>query len=381
MMRFVFMLLLVLAAAAALIAFPDIADQWIRIEAFGWLFEARQGALFIALLLLLFLLLLLRAVIRAIFSGPGTIWQSLRMGGRKRREKRLRASIARWLDSEGDIEAKLLKHAKGILPDWGMAMLQVFATGARDQKVLNEYDDPLVAVLAARMATDPAADPRPELAVRKAHIDTWLKLHPGAPLAISRKADIAEEEGDWPALVELLEEEWKRGGSSASSLKSRLARAYIRLSEHEPEQAMDHLKRAYRLLPNDDGVLLTYGLGLLVSGEGKTAVRLWSSYLEESESFDIAAVLLDAHRADPMRAYRKLESKREHELNSSMRWLRAELAYAAQLDGPAFEQMQALAESTGDVEAWQSLGGWYSAKGDYEQAATAFQRALSGEEK
>ncbi len=379
-MRLVPVLLMVLLAAVALIAFPDIADQWVRIEAFGWLLEARQGAFFIALVLLLLLLWLLRAVVRAIFSGPGTVWQSLRMGGRKRREKRLRTSIARWLDSEGDVEAKLLKHAKGMLPDWGMAMLQVLATGARDQKMLNEHDDPLVTVLAARIATDPTADPIPDIAVRKAHIDTWMHLHPGAPLAIRRKADMAEEEGDWSALVQLLEEEWKRGESSGYSLKPRLAYAYIRLSESEPEHAMSHLKQAYRLLPDDESVLLAYGLGLIVAGEAQTAARLWSSHLEGSESFDIAAALLDIHRADPMHAYRKLESKRESELNSATRWLRAQLTYAAQLEGPAFEQMNALAEATESMEAWQSLGGWYSEKGDYEHAATAFQRALSAEE-
>jgi len=375
-MRLIFLLIIALATAAALIAFPDIADQHLRLEAFGWIFETRQGSFLIALFALLLLLWLLRSIVRAIFSGPGTVWRSVRMGSRKRREKRLRDGLAQWLDNRGDFGVKSMKRAKGVLPDWIMEMLKVLAVPAKDQQLLQEHDDPLVTVLAARIATDPSAHPKPDLATCKAHIDAWLHVHPGAPLAISRKADIAEEEGDWSGLVALLEEEWKQGHRSAHSVKPRLATAYISLSEGAPEQAMTYLRKAYRLLPDDHNVLLAYGLGLIVSGETPTATRLWTSHLEKHDSIDVADALLATQSADALRAYRKLESKSDNELNHAQCWLRAELAHAAKLEGLAFEQMIALAESTNSVDAWQSLATWYQQAGDFESASKAYQRAL-----
>lgn len=375
-MRLVLLLIIALATAVALIAFPNIADQHLRLEAFGWIFETRQGAFLIALFVLLLVLGALRAIVSAIFSGPGTAWRSLRMGSRKRREKKLREGLSQWLDNRGDFGIKSIKRARGVLPDWTMDMLKVLAVPAKDQQVDSEQMDALVTVLAARIATDPSVHHKPDLATRKAHIDAWLHVHPGAPLAISRKADIAEEEGDWSGLVSLLEEEWKQGHRSAHSVKPRLAMAYIRLSEVEPDHAMTHLRKAYRLLPEDSDVLLAYGLGLIVSGEAPTASRLWFAHLEKHDAPDIADALLSSQKQDALRAYRKLESRKESEMNFSERWLRAELAHAAKLDGLAFEQMRALAESGESADAWQSLAHWYSDTGDFEIAANAYKRAL-----
>lgn len=376
-MRLILLLTIALATAIALIAFPNIADQNLHIEAFGWIFETRQGAFIIALFALLLILSLLRTVINTIFSSPGTLWRSVRMGSRKRREKRLREGLAQWLDHRGDFGVKSIKRARGVLPDWTMNMLKIMATSAKDQDVLIDQDDALVTVLAARIATDPSVHHKPDLATRKAHLDAWLHLHPGAPLAISRKADIAEEEEDWPALVNLLEEEWKQGHRSAHSVKPRLAMAYIRLSEADTDQAMTHLRKAYRLLPDDQNVLLAYGLGLIVSGEAPTATRLWLSHLEKHDSPDIAEALLDLQLSDPLRAYRKIDESRDNsELNYSERWLKAELAHAAKLDGLAFEQMLALAEETNNPDAWYSLGLWYSEAEDFESSSNAYARAF-----
>ena len=60
----------------------------------------------------------------------------------------------------------------------------------------------------------------------------------------------------------------------------------------------------------------------------------------------------------------------------AQRWLRAELAHAARLDGLAFEQMQALAEAESCFSAWKSLADWYHESGDFEQAAICYKRSL-----
>jgi len=375
-MRLIFLLVLALLITVALLVFPDIADQQLRLEAFGWIFETRQGAFIVVLLVLLFVLFLLRLLTRALFAGPGTVWRSLRGGSGKRRETRLREGLSQWLDMRGDFGAKAMRKSKGILPDWAMDLLSILSVPAKDQQVMSDQEDSLQVALAARIATDPDATGKPDLTTRKAHLEAWLKVHPGAPLALSRMAYLAEEEGDWAKVVELLESEWKQGHRSSHSVKPRLSAAYLQLAATEPEQAMGYLRKAHRLLAHDHDVLLAYGQGLIKSNEQATAQRLWAGYLERHDSFDVAKALFEVQKIDAMRGYRKLEGLKDAEMKPSLRWLRAELAHAARLEGLAFEQMQTLAEDATCLAAWRSLAGWYHEKGDFEQASVCYQRAL-----
>jgi len=343
-MRFILLLVLALAVSVALIIFPNIADQALRIEAFGWIFETRQGAFIVALLALLLLLWLLRSIVSTLFAGPGVAWRSLRLGSRKRREKKLREVLAQWLDGRGNINAKALKRCRGVLPGWALEMLQTMLSPAAELPLPAEDQDPLITALAARRATDPDVRNPSDSATRKAHLDAWLHVHPGAPVAISRLVDIAEEEGDLLEFTHRLEAEWKQGRRSSEQVKPRLVHAYLKLADEQPDQAMAFLRKAYRLLPDDPKVLLAYGHGLLADGDAKTVQRLWSGFLEQHGNDRIARALLALQRDDPIKVYRKLERKTVDALNPAQRWLRAELAHAAKLDGLAFEQMQALAD-------------------------------------
>jgi len=376
-MRLVLALISVLAISIALIVFPDIADQALRIEAFGWVFETRQGAFIVALLLLLFVLWLMRSLIAALFAGPGMAWRSLRMGSRKRREKNLKEALAQCLDQRGDSGIKGFKRSRGALPDWGLDMLRTMATRADllPSPVEQQNQDALNTVLAARIATDPHAHPKPGLATRKAHLEAWLAAHPGAPLAVSRMSDLAEEEGDWLHCTELLEAELKHGHRHAELVHPRLVHAYLEMTKQEPDNAIVFLRKAYQLQPENVQVLLAYGRSLISCDDAKTAQRLWSGHLERISSDEVAEALLELQRDDAMRAYRKLENKKECSMNDAQRWLRAELAHAAHLDGLAFEQMQKLADENASSVAWQSLGRWYQAVKKYEQAATCLRAA------
>jgi len=376
-MRLVLALISVLAISIALIVFPDIADQALRVEAFGWVFETRQGAFIVVLLLLLFVLWLMRSAIAALFAGPGMAWRSLRMGSRKRREKNLKEALAQCLDQRGDSGFKAFKRSRGVLPDWAQEMLRTMATPAHRlaSPVEQQSQEPLNTVLAARIATDPHAEPKLDLDVRKAHLDAWLLAHPGAPLAVSRRSDLAEEDGDWLYCTELLEAELKHGLRPAAQVKARLVYAYLELTRKDPKNATLFLRKAYQLQPENEAVLLAYGRGLVAADDAKTAQHLWSGHLERISSDAVAAALLELLRGDAMRAYRKLENKKEGAINDAQRWLRAELAHAAHLDGLAFEQMQALADEIGSKSAWQSLGMWYQAAEKHEQAASCLRAA------
>jgi len=376
-MRLVLTLLVVLAISIALIVFPDIADQALRVEAFGWVFETRQGAFIVAFLLLLFVLWLMRSLIAALFAGPGMAWRSLRMGSRKRREKNLKEALAQCLDQRGDSGLKAFKRSRGMLPDWSDELLRTMVTPAHrlPSPAEQQNKEPLSTVLAARIATDPHAEPKLDLDLRKAHLDAWLAAHPGAPLAVSRRSDLAEEDGEWLYCTELLEAELKHGQRPATQVHPRLVHAYLELTKQEPKNATLFLRKAYQLQPENEEVLLAYGRSLVAGDDAKTAQRLWSGHLERISSDAIAAALLELLRGDGMHAYRKLENKKASAMNHAQRWLRAELAHAAHLDGLAFEQMQALADETGSKCVWQSLGAWYQAAKKYEQAATCLRAA------
>jgi len=375
-MRLAFLLLLALAVSIALIVFPDIADQMLRIEAFGWIFETRQGTFIVALLALFVLLWLLRSIVSALFAGPGVAWRSLRMGSRKRREKKLRDTLAQWLDQRGDVNVRTLKRCRGVLPDWLVEVFRIMLTPVNELALPAEDQDPLITALSARIVTDPHTEHAPDLATRKAHLEAWLNARPGAPLATSRMVDLAEEEGDLPTFINQLETEWKQGRKSAKSVKPRLVRACLKVAEQDTDQAMPFLRKAYRLIPDDPNVLMAYGNGLLANGESRTVQRLWSGYLEQHSNDRIARSLLELQRTDPIRAYRKLEKKPVEALNQAQRWLRGELAHAAKLDGLAFEQMQALADECSSTAAWNSLGQWYEELAEYEKAASCYRQAL-----
>ena len=376
-MKLILMLILALALAVGLIAFPHLAEQMLRIEAFGWILETRQGVFLITLFALLLAIWLLQRFIGALIAGPGNIWRSLRMGNRKRREKRLRDALAQWVDSRGDIGDKTLKRSSGVLPDWALEMLRIMATQAKDQKLPQNADDPLLVAYAARVATEPGVHPQPDLATRKAYLEAWLKVHPGAPLAMNRLAAIAEEEGNWQKLAELLEEAWKNGHRSSHSVKPRLAHAYLKLAGESPDQCMEYLRKAFRLLPDDGDVLVAYGRALADSGDEKGAGRIWTEHLEKQSDIEVARALLELVRDNALRTYRKLEDRADFELNEAQRWLRAELAHTARLDGLAFEQMRSLTEEPEyAASAWQSMGNWHAAASEFEQAAHCFRQAL-----
>ncbi|MFQ5581358.1 MAG: tetratricopeptide repeat protein [Mariprofundaceae bacterium] len=375
-MRAAFILFLALILTIALTLFPDIANQTLRIEAFGWLFETRQGAFVVALLLILAAIWFMRRLVAALFAGPGQLWRTIRVGGRKRREARLREALAQWLDMRGDMGVKTIRKARGILPDWALKMLCTLTVPAHDQTVSSKDKEPLNVVLAARIATDPNAHPKPDLAMRKAHLEAWLHVHPGSPLALIRMADIAEEEQDWEMLVRLLEDIWKRGDCSAASIKPRLARAYLALAKQQPEDALQYLRKAYRLTPEQADIHLALGQSHIAHGDTQAARKLWTGYLEEHSNEHIAQALLELLKNDAMRAYRKLDARGANALNPAQQWLRAELAHTAELEGLAIEHMQALLDQHPSRLAWKSFGDWHAAAGDFRQAAHCYQQAL-----
>jgi len=380
-MRLVLILLLSLAVTIMLTLMPEVASQMVRIQAFGWEFEARQGAFIVALLVILGGFWLIRALFSALLAGPGQVWQGLRAGSRKRREAMLRDGLSAWLDMRDDHGVKAMRKATGVIPDWALGMLRILAIPAKDQELPGQHADPLHVALAARIATDPAAQPAPDLSARKAHLEAWLAVHPGAPLALQRLADLTEEEGEWATACQMLEEQWKRGYRSASAIKPRLAHAYVALAESDPEQEMHHLRKALRLVPDDPQVVIAMGRAMSHSGDHAAAQKLWLQYVESHDDKTVARELLPLFSKDAMKQYRRMEGLDAASMNAAHQWLRAQLAQAANLPGMAREHLNTLLNLHPGPTAWQSLGDWHASQGDWQEAAHCYQHALDNEAK
>jgi len=375
-MRIVIMLTLALTLAGVLALFPHVADQPLKIEAFGWLFESQQGPFILLLLLLLGLFWMLRRILTAVFAGPGQVWQVLRSGGRKRREAHLRDGLAELIDMRGDLGAKSFRKTRGIAPAWGRVLLRALATPTANHTMPSTDNDALLTALRSRMVTDPTASPKPDMITRKAHLEAWLKVHPGAPLALERKIDMAEEEEDWAISARLLENVWKKGGRSAVSIRPRLAAAYIALATAQPDHALEYLRKAYRLMPEEGGVLLALGKALIEQGDIQASRKLWSTYLETYDDETVALALHELLRTDALRAYRKLEKSSDAKMPPARAWLRAQLAHDADLGGLATGHLQELIKSHPGPLVWKTFGDWHAEKADWVQAARCYQQAL-----
>lgn len=374
-MRLFLLLLLALGIAVLLSLFPTIAGQPLRIEAFEWVFETQQGAFITALLVLLIIVWFLRRFVSAIFAGPGQLWNTLRMGGRKRREQRLKEGIAEWIDMRGDQGSRAFQKSRGTIPEWAATLLRTVSSPPKGLPVVNSDTSPLNTALAARMVTDPNAASKPDRATQRAHLEAWLAVHPDAPLAISRLAALAEDEGDWATAAKLLESSWKQGQRSASSIKPRLARIYIHLAEQQPDTKQSHLRKAHRLAPDNSSVILALGLAHAADQNADEAKKLWLNYLEKHNDFQIAAELLSLMSSEELRAFQKLDKKSAaRSYNDSMRWLQANLAHRAGLNGLANEIMDQLLEKTTSCEPLKSRAEWYAEAEEWEQAARCYQQ-------
>ena len=374
-MRLFLLLILALALAGLFAFFPEVADDTLRIEAFGWVFESRQGPFILLLVALIAVLWLLRRMFASLVSGPGQLWHAMKSGSRKRKQGYVHDGLAEWVDMRGEQGWKHFRKARGLLPDWADAILERLPNSPAELPLPREGDDDLLIAATARLATSPLARPRPDIGLRRAHLEAWLAAHPDAPLALERMADVLEEEGKWREFADMLEKTWRRGGSSAARTAPRLAEAYLHLAECDAEHALEYLRKAHRMQPESQRVNLMLGRALLASGDEAACRKLWLTHLETRDNMQAALELTDLLGENALSAYRKLEKRRDADLTPAMRLLRAGLAHAAGLTGLAREQMEALLSAHASPQAWRMLGDWQRAENDLQGAAESYRQA------
>jgi len=372
-MRLTLILITALILTIALSLFPDVASQMLRIEAFGYQFEAPQGAFVVGIIILWVILWLIQRLFSAIVAGPGQLWQTLRMGSKKRREQRLRDGIAQWLNMRGDYGRKAMSKSRGILPDWGIDLLQILSQPAAELDLLANDADKLSIALTARVATDINAKPQADLVIRKAHLEHWLQSYPESPLATIRLADLAIEEQDWHAAIKYLDIVWKQGLRPASVIKPQLAHAWLMLSNAQPEHVKDYLNKAQRMSPDSPDVILAIGQAYITSKDAKAAEKLWLTYLQKNDDLTLAQACFDILKVDALAAFRRLEKKQG---SPAFQWLHARLAYEGNLVGLADEALTKLLSKHPRREFWQTQAEWHMSKHEWEKATMAYQASL-----
>jgi tetratricopeptide (TPR) repeat protein len=376
MIRIVLALLLVVSVFVALVLFPDIASQPVRIEMLGWLFETRTGMFVLLVMTGLGVLWLLQKTFDVSVNSPKQLWTSLRSGSKKRRELRLQEAMTVWIDKGAGNAQKLLKRSKGIVPDWlHTALIVLWDKPSNQPKIDDEKDSPLIMALKARLATDDEHVSHLSLSERQHYLDVWLAAHPAAPLALQRKAILLGDMGEYAEQVKLLEELIQKN-KNIDWLKPQLAQALYHLAEKEPEHQLAHLRKANRLTPDDTKILLSLASALEKSGDTKNAERLLLEHLQQHDDITLAQAALKLLSFDALKNFKRVD-KPTFQNTYAGRWLRMMLAHEADLVGIAKDALDAMLEQNPTSLLWQTKGNWLAAEHAWEEATRCYQKAMS----
>ncbi len=375
MIRIILGLLLIISVFVTLVLFPEITSQPVRIEMLGWLFETRTG-MFILLLLFLFAVYWsLQKLFDLSINSPKQLWSNLRSGNKKKREQRLQEALVIWIDEGTGHSQKLLKRSKGIVPDWLYeALLIWWDTPASHPKINDEKDIPVSIALKARLATDPENISSLSLSERQQYLDTWLAVHPAATLAVQRKAELLGELGEFAEQVTLLEDLLNRK-KSVSHIKAPLATALRHLATQDETNRLSHLRKAHRINPDDDQVLIDLATALIESGDKQSGTRMLTEYLEQHDAFSVAEKAFEILKPEPLSNFKTVDRQAIQKTVAGS-WLRINLAHKADLTGIAEDGLQALLEKEPSARLWGLRGDWLAEKNQHEQAIQAYKNAL-----
>lgn len=377
MIRMVLALLLIIAIFIGLVMFPDIATLPVRIELVGWLFETRTGMFVMLLVSAYSVWWTIKLIFNLSINSPKQLWSSLRSGNFKRREHHLQDALATWVDAGEGHSLKLLKRSKNVVPAWLYDVLLIW-WGNVDTATLtihDEKDAPMIIALKARLATNPEQIGKFSISERQHFLESWLAVHPAAPLALQRKAVLLGEIGDFSAQVELYETLWnsKQHGQTISTLFAEALRQAAKINH---EYRLPHLRKAHRIDASNQAVIIDLAQALVDTGERKSGERMLLSYLETHDALDIAKAAYQLWRHDAL-AGLKMIDKPVFQSTMAGQWLRIKLAHQAKLTGIAEDGLQSLLSQNNHPEFWQMQGDWHAEKRDWQKAAESYQKALN----
>jgi len=373
-MKLKLFLLLALSLTIAFTLFPNIAQESLSIEAFGWHLETQQGAFVILLLLTLFAIWAIQRLTNALAAGPGKIWQTLRTGGQQRREQHLQIACKSYVDMDVGKHKRAFKKARLLLPTWAQPLLDSLSLSPQQQGKVNLQHPALEVAWVARLVSDPEWQHQIDVKQRKEHLKAWLQVHPKAPLAEVRLLDIYLEEQHWEHAWNLLKDMKSHELRSQTWIVEQKVRVLLGLHKESNGDSQSYLQQAEKISPQHAAVILARGQWHIAANNLPAAEKLWLNYLKKHDDLSIAQAAWDIMKQDGLHAFRRMEKMKG---SHALLWLHASLAHAGKLDGLAEETLQSLLETHPCPLFWQTWAQWLAQKGEHQQAFEAYENAIS----
>ncbi|MDQ6951573.1 MAG: hypothetical protein Q9M26_07905 [Mariprofundales bacterium] len=374
-MRFWIFMVVVIAVAVGFALFPHLASQRMTVELLGWHFSIKQGALVALLLLAYPLFRSLRWIIVTLLAAPMHLFTAWRVGGRNRREQRLRTTLTALINGES-VSERPLTAVDDIVPAWLARLLVIVVRPANHQQLLDsQSEDALAVALSGRMATAHGQCGKLDAATRQGFVDAWLARFPDAPLARQRAVRLAEELEDWEEVVRLLK---ARSGQQLPQRDARLADALLALAKQDPDAAFTHLRAAQQLQPKRVKILTALAATSEAADDLKTARKLLLSGLDGEDALPLARAFaaMEARHDNPLLTLHMLEKQCRKQANLAQRWLLLTLSEQAEDKVRAHQHLRLLKQMSGGAAlAWRYEAKQLVEQQQWEQAVLCYQQA------
>lgn len=377
------LLLATLLVVAAMMVSPEISMQIMRVEAFGWQVEVRQGFFVLLVLCVLWLLYLLNASIRLLLLGKGRLWLGFRSGKLNRQERNLRNALMKYVDGDVNSAQRMLEKSGQLLPVWLSAAFQRVAVPVSVLPLpLDDDEDEIGAAVLARIATSRKLMAGVDQPGQRLHLQAWLQVSPDSLLARYRLALLELDEGAWQRAIDLLTALQKHASEmnhlaeatgEGGDVNLLLLRAMLALAEEKPEQCKELLRKMKRIMPDSGPELLRLGQLMHVAEGIKPVKKLWLASLQKYDDELLADACFNLLLDDPLQHYRDVEHVRGI---PSFQWMKARLAHACKLDGLAEEILQTLLDEHPRPAFLYTQAEWLQQKQQWVEACEVLQQAM-----
>ncbi|MDQ6976087.1 MAG: hypothetical protein Q9M22_05930 [Mariprofundaceae bacterium] len=372
-----------LLVVIAMVLLPDTASQLMRMQAFGWQLEIKQGFFILLLLAALWLVYWLNALLQTLLAGTGILRGGLRSGKLNRQERQLREGIMKWVDAQGDLGEAAFNKSGHALPDW------LLETCLRSNVAIADLPLPqkdekyaLSNAVVARLATDEYHHGCFDSPTIETHLQAWLSTSPDSVLAMFRLAKLAIKENNWQQASQYLQalekksivvDEVLANSGESGNLHTMMASAWLAIAKEDESQRKSLLRKVRRLVPTHGPSILEVGR-LMQASEGDKAVKkLWLNFLQQQDDEAIADACFKLLADEFLPRFREIEHIRS---TPSFEWLKARLAHACQLNGLAEELLDRVILEHPRPSFLRTRAAWQYEKQQWDAAYATLQRAL-----
>ncbi len=318
MLRLIFWFAVMVAAVAGLTWLAEHPGT-ITIDWLGWHIEDLPVALALGVLAVTLLLLWLVVwFLRLIFAAPGATRDWFRLRRRRKGLNAISEGLVALLAGDAASARKAAHTAKRLIPDEPVARLlearaaQEMGDDATARRLLEDMlREENTAAAALHGLYEQAMEEGDVTRARRLTAEAW-KRYPGLPWAGFGLLRFLARDGEWQAVLTLLDDMKKRGlldkTAHARQKAAALTARALELEDHDPEQALDLALRAHKLDPALVPAAVLAGGMLAARGKLRKAARILERTWKLSPHPDIAEVYAHLRPGDsPKDRLKRLE--------------------------------------------------------------------------